>query len=177
MSRGASLRAVLLASVVSALVLPARGEQPAADGWRPFTATWTLSGQRSLLPTEGERPASIVHLTGSLTMTSGEGLGRGLFGEVIGFDDGKKLLAGRALFTDEHGDRIFCVLEAESIGTGRKATATITGGTGRFAGLEGAFSFAWQYVVEDGSGEVSGRAVNLEGRTRRGPSARSGNGP
>ena len=40
----------------AALVLPARGEQPAADGWRPFTATWTLSGQRTLLPTEGERP-------------------------------------------------------------------------------------------------------------------------
>ena len=34
-------------------------------GWRPFTATWTLSGQRQTLETEGGRPASIVHLTGT----------------------------------------------------------------------------------------------------------------
>ncbi len=177
MTRGALLRAALLASVVGLLVPLARAEQPAADGWRPFTATWTLSGDRTLLPTEGERPASIVHLSGPLTVTSGEGLGRGLLGEVIGFDDGKKLLAGRAVFTDEHGDRIFCVLAAEPLGTGRRATATITGGTGRFDGLEGTFSFAWQYVVSEGSGEISGRAVDLEGRTRRGAPARSGKGP
>ena len=173
MTRGAPFRALLLASILGAFALPARGEQqPAGDGWRPFTATWTLSGQRSLLPTGGERPASIVHLTGPLTLTSGEGLGRGLLGEVIGFDDGGKILSGRAVFTDEHGDRIFCSLEAEPIGTGRRATATITGGTGRFAGLEGAFSFAWQYVVDSEGDEVSGRAVDLAGRTRR-----AGSGP
>jgi hypothetical protein len=125
MSGRAFLRAVLLAAVAGALVLPARGEEPAAGGWRPFTATWTLSGQRSLLPTGGERPASIVHLTGPLILTGGEGLGRGLYGEVIGFDDGGKQLSGRAVFTDKH-------------------------------------------VVEEEGGEVSGRAVDLEGRTRRG---------
>lgn len=170
MNGRASLRAVLLAAIVGALVLPARGEQPAGEGWRPFTATWTLSGQRSLLPTGGERPASIVHLTGPLVLTGGEGLGRGLYGEVIGFDDGGKQLSGRAVFTDARGDRIFCAIEAESIGAGRRAAATITGGTGSFAGLEGNFSFAWQYVVEEENGEVSGRAVDLEGRTRRGGS-------
>jgi hypothetical protein len=175
MSRRASLCAVLVASVVGALVVPARGEQPAADGWRPFTATWTLSGQRQLLPTEGERPASIVTLSGPLVITKGEGLGRGLLGEVIGFDDGGTVLAGRAVFTDERGDRIFCSLEAEPIGTGRRATATITGSTGRFAGLEGSFAFAWQYVVDEDSGEVSLRSVDIEGRTRRGPSS-SGEG-
>jgi len=177
MSRRAALRAALLASIVGALALPARGEQPAAEGWRPFTATWTLSGQRTLLPTEGERPASIVHLTGPLSVSSGEGLGRGLLGEVVGFDDGRTLLAGRAVFTDERGDRIYCVLEAQPIGTGRRATATITGGTGRYAALEGSFSFAWQYVVASGGGEVNGRAVNLEGRTRRRPAARGAGGP
>jgi hypothetical protein len=169
----ATFRAALLASVVGGLVLWAQGEQPAPEGWRPFTASWTLSGQRYLLPTEGGRPASIVTLSGPLTVLSGEGLGRGLLGQVIGFDDGGALLAGRALFTDEHGDRVFCTVKAEPIGTGRRATATITGGTGRFAGLEGTFSFAWQYVVAAEGDEFSGRAVNIEGRTRRGPPTRS----
>jgi hypothetical protein len=172
MIRRTSFRAALLAAAVG-FARPGAGQPPEADGWKPFTATWTLSGQRSLLPTEGERPASIVDLTGPLTITSGEGLGRGLLGEVIGFDDGGKLLAARAVFTDEHGDRIYCAIDAEPIGTGRRATATITGGTGRFARLEGAFSFAWQYVVDAGSGEISGRAVDLSGKTRRGP----GGGP
>jgi len=176
MSLGAPVRAALLASAVGMLVLPAHGEQPAPGGWRPFTATWALSGQRQLLATEGERSASIVHLSGPLTLTSGEGLGRGLLSEMIGFDDGGTLLVGRAVFVDEHGDRVFCAIKAEPIGTGRRATATITGGTGRFAGLEGTFSFAWQYVVDEESGEISLRAVSVEGRTRRGPSTR-GDGP
>jgi hypothetical protein len=162
-------RVLLLASSVGALALVGSGQPPAADGWRSFTATWTLSGQREVLPTEGDRNASIVNLTGPLVITGGEGLGRGLLGEVIGYDDGGRLLVGRAVFTDEHGDRIFCALRAEPIGTGRLATGTITGGTGRFAGLEGTFTLAWQYVVDPERGEISGRAVNIEGRTRLAP--------
>ena len=167
-------RAALLAAAAGFLAGTGVAEQPAADGWRPFTAAWTLSGQRTLLPTEGERPASIVHVTGPLTITGGQGLGRGLLGEVIGFDDGGALQAGRAVFTDERGDRIFCVLEAEPIGTGRRATATIKGGTGRFAGLEGSFSFAWQYVLDPESGQIDLRTVNVEGRTRPSVVGRSG---
>jgi hypothetical protein len=167
---------VLLASAAGWLALPAPGQGPSSDGWRPFTATWTLSGQRELLPTEGDRPASIVHVSGPLTITSGEGLGHGLLGEVIGFDDGGRLLTGRAVFTDDRGDRIYCTLSAEPIGTGRLATATITGGTGGFEGLEGRFTLAWQYVVDTDSGEVSTRAVNVEGRTRR-VARRQGSGP
>lgn len=174
MKPAACLRVTLLAAAIGVLALPVRGGPPAPDDWRPFAATWTLSGQRSLLPTEGERPASIVTLSGPLTITKGEGLGRGLLSQVIGFDDGGTVLAGRAVFTDERGDRIFCTIQAEPIGTGRRATATITGGTGRFAGLEGAFSFAWQYVVGEADGELSGRAVDVEGRTRRGPSTPAG---
>lgn len=174
MSRAAISRAVLAAAVAGALALPSRSEQPSADAWRPFTATWTLSGQRSLIPTEGERPASIVHLAGPLTVSAGQGLGRGLLGEVIGFDDGGKLLAGRAVFTDEHGDHVYCTLRGEPIGSGRLATATITGGTGRFAGIEGSFTLAWQYIVDADSGRVSGRAVNVEGRTRLAADRRGG---
>lgn len=176
MSRRSSRRAAFVWAALLGLV-PAVPGQPAPDDWRPFAATWTLSGQRVLLPTEGERPASIVTLSGPLTVTKGQGLGQGLLSEVIGFDDGGAVLAGRAVFTDERGARIFCTIQAEPIGTGRRATATITGGTGRFAGLEGSFSFAWQYVVDQESGEVSLRSVDIEGRTRRGASARGGSGP
>ena len=159
--------ALLLASAFLGLAPGAPGQQSASDGWRPFTATWTLKGERQAIETGADRPASIVHLTGPLTMTGGRELGRGLLGEVIGFDDGAALLVGRAVFTNERGDRIFCSLKAEPIGTSRRATATITGGTGRFERLQGEFSFTWQYVVDSGSGEVDLRTVNVEGRTKQ----------
>jgi hypothetical protein len=165
-SRGRRLAAAALTALLAAPIIPVRAEQPAPGGWRPFKATWTLSGTRHLLPTEGARPAGIVHLTGPLAVTSGEGLGRGFLGEVIGFDDGTTLLVGRAVLTDEKGDRIYCSLKAEPVGTGRKATGTITGGTGRYVGLQGTFGFAWQYVVDTGSEEISGHTMNFEGRTR-----------
>jgi len=169
--RAAVLRAALLASVVGLLALPVEGEPPSADGWRPFAATWTLTGHREVLPTEGGRPASVVVLSGPLTLTSGEGLGRGLLGQIIGFDDGGATLVGRAVFTDEHGDHIYATVSAQPLGGGRKATATLTGGTGRFAGIEGSFSFSWEYVLHPESGDVDGRITDLQGRTRMGRSA------
>ncbi len=78
-------------------------------------ATWTALGATAdPSRPRASRAASIVNLTGPLVITSGEGLGRGLLGEVIGFDDGGRLLAGRAVFTDEHGDRIFCALRGRA---------------------------------------------------------------
>jgi hypothetical protein len=168
MTGGARVLAALAVSALLGLVPGAPAQQPApANGWRPFTATWALKGERQFLETEGGRPGSIVHLTGTLTPTSGEGLGAGLYSELIGFDDGGDLLVGRVLFIDSKSDRIYATIKAEPIGNGRKATATITGGTGRHAGLTGEFSFAWQYVVDAGSGEVSLRSVNVQGRTRQ----------
>jgi hypothetical protein len=51
---------------------------------------------------------------------------------------------------------------------------TITGGTGRYAGLDGEYAFTWQYVVApaDGAGVIQGRAADLSGRVRRGDAAR-----
>ena len=64
---------------------------------------------------------------------------------------------GRAVWTDEHGDRIFSRLKGEPLATGRRIVGTITGGTGRYAGLEGEYSFTWQYVVAAEDGAIQGR--------------------
>ena len=166
--------AAILAVALAAPLLSARAQPPSPDGWRPFKATWTLSGTRQLLPTEGPRPAAIVHLQGPLVVTGGEGLGRGFLGEAFIFDDGGSLVVGRAVLTDGKGDRIYSSMKAEPVGTGRKATATITGGTGRYAGLEGTFTFSWQYVVDAEPGEIGGRVADIEGRTRRAPPGGAG---
>jgi hypothetical protein len=48
---------------------------------------------------------------------------------------------------------------------------TFLGGTGRYAGVTGEYSFQWKYIVESEDGTVSGRAVDLKGRARLGSGA------
>jgi hypothetical protein len=140
--------------------------QPAAAG-QVFEGTWSASGQRQMLPTELGAPAVTVQLSGAVTIRTGTGLSRGFRGEVIGFDDGAGLIAGRAVWTDERGDRIFSVLRGEGLAAaGRQLRGTIMGGTGRYAGLTGEYEFRWQHLIVTEDGPISGRAVDLRGRVR-----------
>ena len=159
-----SPRAALLGAAGFAVCLLAGAV--AAEEWRPFAGTWTLTGKRTSLAIEGARQASVIRASGTLVITRGETLGRGFFGEVIGFDDGGSLLTFRAVFTDSRGQKIFAVLKAQPLGTNRTATATITGGTGVWAGLEGTFTFSWRSFVETGEEDLDALSMNLEGRVR-----------
>jgi len=111
--------------------------------------------------------ATVVGISGAVVLKTGEALGRGFEAEAIAFDDGEGLSVGRCVWTDAHGDRIFSRLKGEPLVTGRRIVGTITGGTGRYEGLEGEYSFTWQYVVAAEDGAIQGRAVRLEGRVRR----------
>jgi hypothetical protein len=168
---GTQLVGLTLLALVSAIAVPAAYGQGSPGGdWRTFEGTWSASGQRQVLPTAGGRPAGTFQLSGALALTSGEGLSRGFRGEAIGFDDGSGVLAGQCVWTDERGDRVYSQLKGETVATGRRVTGTVVGGTGRYAGLTGEFTFEWQYVVEGESGAISGRAIGLRGRVRGGPS-------
>lgn len=160
---------LVLLALVAAMAVPAvHGQTAPGAEWRTFEGTWTASGQRQVLPTAGARPSGTFQLSGVLTLTSGEGLSRGFRGEAIGFDNGAGLLVGHGVWTDERGDRVYSELRSETVATGRLVTGRVVGGTGRYAGLTGEFTFEWQYVVEGEGGTISGRATGLRGRVRRG---------
>ena len=148
---------------------PIPAENAPANGWTSFAGTWSATGQRETVAVEGGGTAAIVEVSGAVVLTTGDGLPRGFRGEAIGYDDGQGFSIGRAVWTDEKGDRLFSRLQGESIGTGRRFRGTITGGTGRYAGLVGDYAFTWQYVVSpaDEARVVQGRATGLEGRVRR----------
>lgn len=129
------------------LALASTGAAGAAEDWRAFAGSLSATGRRDTLPTEGRRAAAIVRLSGTVVLTSGEGLSRGFRCEAIGFDDGSDVRVGRAVWTDERGDRIFSAFQGEPLETGRRIVGTITGGTGRYEGLTGEYSLTWQYVV------------------------------
>ena len=142
-------------------------QQPPPEEWRAFGGTWSAVGRRQTLPTEGARAAAIVQLSGAVVLSTSAGLSRAFRGEAIGFDDGGQGGSGRAVWTDTRGDRVFTVLKAEALASGRRVTGTITGGTGRYAGIAGDWELTWQFVVETEDGEVQGRASDLKGRFRR----------
>jgi hypothetical protein len=172
-SRVAAAVLALLAASVLGLAPVGAGEAPAAPGeWRSFEGSWSAVGTRQIVPTEGDRPAAIARVTGAVVITSGEGLSRGFQGEAIYFDDGRGVGVGRCVWTDDRGDRIYSELKGEQSETGRRVAGTITGGTGRYAGLTGEYSLSWQYVVHSEDGVMQSRTADLKGRVRRGEASR-----
>jgi hypothetical protein len=133
-----------------------------------FEGSWSATGRRYAVGLEDGKEAVIVEISGAVVLASGEGLSGGFRGEAIGFDDGEGLSVGRSVWTDENGDRLFSRLKGEAIETGRRIVGSITGGTGRYAGFSGEYSFTWQYVLTAEDGRIQGRAVDLSGRIRRG---------
>jgi hypothetical protein len=169
------MRTAVVVLSVSTLICGGHGsavhaQEPSRDTWTTFNGTWSAVGRRQTLRTEGEHPAAIIQLSGSVVLTnetSAGGLPSAFHAEVIGFTDGDQLGAGRAVWTDARGDLVFSTLKGERLATGRRITATITGGTGRYAGLTGDWELTWQFVVATDEGEVQGRAADLKGRFRR----------
>jgi hypothetical protein len=163
----AGLAGYLALAVAAFPVVEAAQDAAPTGDWRPFEGTWSASGRRTAVEVEGGSLAAVVDLSGAVVLTRGEGLSRGFRGQAVGFDDGQGLSVGRCVWTDEKGDRIFSRLKGEPLQTGKRIVGTITGGTGRYAGLEGEYSFTWQFVVPTEDGLVQGRAVGLAGKVRR----------
>ena len=160
--------------VPAALVLwsacsgPPRGREGAlAPGEsRAFAGTWSASGSRNTLRLGPDHRASIVSLTGSLLLTGPRGLGIGFQADVIGMSDNLTGGQGHCVWTDERGDQIFSELRGGPVGSGSVFVGTITGGTGRYAGLTGEYRFRWKYVIDTEEGVISGRTDDLVGRVQ-----------
>jgi hypothetical protein len=166
---------LLFAVACSQPTAPAPGIQSTGE-WRTFEGTWSASGTRQTLNLGTNRRASIFDLTGSLLLIGDQGLGVGFQAQVIGMSDSLDGMQGRCVWTDERGDKVYSELKGEFVAAGNHIVGTFVGGTGRFAGVTGEYSFQWQYVVESEDGTVSGRAVDLKGRARLGSAAAASGG-
>ena len=158
--RGAALVAAFLGAFATAAAPPA-----AEPGWTPFEASLSASGQRQVLEA-GPLEASTTHLSGSFAVRRGEGLRKGFRGEALVYGDGREVGVGTLVLTDDHGDQVFCSLVGDATREGAQVRATIRGGSGRYEGVEGDFTFLWRFLVKTSEGEVSGFAEKVEGRFR-----------
>jgi hypothetical protein len=158
---------VLALALLAACTPPAtdRGGAPPAGEWRTFEGTWSAAGDRRTLDIGPDAHAAILDLSGSVLLTGERGLGVGFQARAITFSDGTASSVGRAVWTDERGDRIFSELRGAPVASGRPIVGSFTGGTGRWSGIAGEYAFNWQYVIE-GDGRVQGRTVDLRGRAR-----------
>jgi hypothetical protein len=157
--------ALLFAAACSQPPVPAPGIL-STDEWRRFEGTWSASGTRQTLNLETNHRASIFDLTGSLILTGDHGLGVGFQARAIGFTDNLTGMQGECVWTDDRGDHLYSELKGEFVEAGNHIVGTFRGGTGRYAGVTGEYSFQWKYVAESEDGTVSGRAVELKGRAR-----------
>ena len=110
--------------------------------------------------------AAIFELTGTVLLSGAQRPSVGFRAQAIGFSDSRAGMQGRCVWTDEHGYMVYSELKGEAVGSGNRITGTFIGGTGRYAGVTGEYTFQWQYVVDAEDGAVSGRVVDLKGRAR-----------
>jgi hypothetical protein len=158
---------VLMAACDDQPTVPATQVPPAGE-WRTFEGAWTAAGTRRTLHLEPNHRAAIFELTGSLLLTGAARPAVGFQARAIGFSDSRAGMQGRCVWTDERGDMVYSELKGEWVGSGNHIVGTFVGGTGRYAGVTGDYSFQWQYVLDAEDGAVSGRVVDLKGRARFG---------
>lgn len=161
--RGLALVTVLLAGACGQPPPPAA---PATSGEiRHFTGTWSFTGNRQLMPLAAGDQAAIFAVKGSLLLAGRERPTLGVRAEIIGFSDSQTGMVGRSVWVDHHGDKAFSELSGESALPGHAIKGRFTGGTGRYAGVTGEYTFTWQRLSESEDG-VSGRVTDLAGWAR-----------
>jgi hypothetical protein len=146
-------------------------QTPRAGEWHAFEGTWTAAGTRRTLRLGPDERAAIFELTGSVLLSGAQRPAVGFRAQAIGFSDTRAGMQGRSVWTDERGDTVYSELRGEFVGTGNHIVGTFIGGTGRYAGVTGDYTFQWQYVIDAEDGAVSGRVVDLKGRARFGQAA------
>lgn len=162
--RGLAFVAVLLAGACGQPPPPAAA--PATPGEaRTFTGTWSFTGNRQLMQLGTGDQAAIFSVSGSLLLAGRERPSLGFRAEIIGFSDSQTGMVGRSVWIDQRGDKAFSELSGESALPGHSIKGRFIGGTGRYAGVTGEYSFTWQRLSESEDG-VSGRVGDLAGWAR-----------
>jgi hypothetical protein len=143
--------------------------QPSTSGageWHEFQGTWISTGNRNVIRLGDDRRAAIATFTGSLLLSGPSRPAVGFRAEAIAFNDTTTGMIGRAVWTDEHGDKAFSELRGEGTAANNKIEGTFVGGTGRYAGITGTYEFSWRYQIENEDGNVQGESIGLHGRVR-----------
>jgi len=172
-----ALVALALAAAACGPVAEPPKPAPASGEWREFEGSWNAAGSRRTISLGADRRGSIIDLRGTMLLAGPGRPGVGFRSEVIALSDSATGLVGRSVWTNERGDQVFSELKGEGTAARNHIAGTILGGTGRYAGVTGAYEFSWRYVLEAEDGSIQGSAVGLKGRFRLGQPTTGGAQP
>jgi len=147
------------------------------SGWHEFQGTWTATGSRTSIPLGDGRRASIAKFEGTVILVGPSRPVVGFRAEALTLNDTATGLVGRAVWTDDRGDRVYSELRGEGASTGNKLVGKFLGGTGRYSGAFGSYEFSWRFVLETEDGQVQGQSMSLNGTIHVGSAQADTGGP
>lgn len=168
-------KSVLVLALVALSVLSACSRAPettqstnVANGWITFQGNWTANGTKDTLRLGGERRATLTSFDGTLFLSGNSSLGVGFRSEAVVFNDTSTGMIGRAVWTDDKGNKIFSELHGQDTASGKNVAGTFLGGTGPYTGATGSYAFTWRFVIDTEDGRVQGQTDDVSGRIKVG---------
>ncbi len=152
---GDNMRRTALASVLS-LALFATFGTPALAGELPkkgtYSTTWTFSGPYKVIEIGKDKVSVMADFTLVVWNNAGEGVLHDMSGDCAFLGAGETG-NGYCALVDADGDKIYWAFH--DVGGG-KGNATLDGGTGKFAGLQGSEDYTFVYTPDAPAGTFHG---------------------
>ena len=158
------IHGIVCAFFIVAMSVPAQSQEIPRSG--TFEGRWEVVGKAMKIELGPSRTVSIVRFEGAIVLEgSVRGLARGFRAECVGLLDEVTGSVGRCVWRDRFDDEIWSELGSRSTDSSRSSRASFLGGTGKFEGIQGEFSFNWLYMVPaTEEGAVRGYSTDVSGR-------------
>ena len=149
---------------IAAMSVSAQSQEIPRSG--TFQGRWEVVGKAMKIDLGTSRSVSVARFEGAVVLEgSAQGLARGFRANCVGLQDQSTGGLGRCVWKDRFDDEIWSEIESRSTGSSRSSQAKFVGGTGKFEGIEGEFSFEWIYMIPASEeGPVRGYSTRVSGR-------------
>ena len=153
---GESLQKTVLAFGLSLVLFAAFGT-PVRAGDLPkegtYSTTWTFSGPYTLVEIGEEKWSYVAAFTEVVWNNAGEGVLHNMSANCNGLGAASGEGNGYCNYVDADGDKIYTAWEDLTEGKGK---ATILGGTGKYAGIQGSEEYEYVYTPDSPEGTFHG---------------------
>jgi len=153
------------------LMLGASGGLVAGSHWTErngtFTAYWAVSGEVHIIEFDNSGVVAAGSHTGTVTLNTSEGPVRAFETDCVAYADDASS-HGRCVWTGPLGDLIYVELKGTGLAGFGRTRGTFVGGTGKYDGIQGGFSFEWNYNVSRGQDATfDGYTLEMQGNYRK----------
>ena len=153
--------AVLVSLLVPAV--PCLGDELPAAG--DFRGQWNVTGEQQRMDFIDGREITLTRYRGEVNIVESDGLPRAFFAQCLSFGDTGGTGSARCQWIDSQDERIYLELTSRVVESKSYVQGRLVGGTGRYAGISGAFELeAWVYTASnEEEREVTAYTDNLRG--------------